>query len=135
MPAGRPLEPAGDGRPRWMTAGRDAVRRPVHRIRLTGQLVRPKPVTCVNITLAARWGTPGARRPRNRPPQRPQQEAEEQAGCTDNRWTTPFEYIQTNTSPMVLKFGAIAWLTVLWIGAVFFATFWVIRVFLCYNGN
>jgi hypothetical protein len=41
MPAGRPLEPAGDGRPRWMTAGRDAARRPVHRIRLTGQLVRP----------------------------------------------------------------------------------------------
>jgi hypothetical protein len=41
MPAGRPLEPAGNGRPRWMTAGRDAARRPVHRIRLIGQLVRP----------------------------------------------------------------------------------------------
>jgi len=41
MPAGRPLEPAGNGRPRWMTVGRDAARRPVHRIRLTGQLVRP----------------------------------------------------------------------------------------------
>jgi hypothetical protein len=41
MPAGRPLEPAGDGRRRWMAAGRDAARRPVHRIRLTGQLVRP----------------------------------------------------------------------------------------------
>ncbi len=41
MPAGRPLEPAGDGRPRWMTVGRDAARHPVHRIRLTGQLVRP----------------------------------------------------------------------------------------------
>ena len=41
MPAGRPLEPAGDGRPRWMTVGRVAARRPVHRIRLTGQLVRP----------------------------------------------------------------------------------------------
>ena len=43
MPAGRPLEPAGNGRPRWMTAGRDAARRPVHRIRLIGQLVRAKP--------------------------------------------------------------------------------------------
>jgi hypothetical protein len=43
MPAGRPLEPAGNGRPRWMTAGRDAARRPVHRIRLTGQLVRLTP--------------------------------------------------------------------------------------------
>ncbi|MGH3998936.1 MAG: hypothetical protein ACRDTJ_15950, partial [Pseudonocardiaceae bacterium] len=41
MSAGRPHEPVGDGRPRWMTADRDAVRRPVHRIRLTGQLVRP----------------------------------------------------------------------------------------------
>jgi hypothetical protein len=45
MPAGRPLEPAGNGRPRWMTAGRDAARRPVHRIRLTGQLVRAKSAT------------------------------------------------------------------------------------------
>src|SRR3954447_25804636 len=28
MPAGRPLEPAGNGRPRWMTAHREAARRP-----------------------------------------------------------------------------------------------------------
>jgi hypothetical protein len=51
MPAGRPLEPAGDGRPRWMTAGRDAARRPVHRIRLIGQLVRPK------VCGRSRWAT------------------------------------------------------------------------------
>jgi hypothetical protein len=50
MPAGRPLEPAGDGRPRWMTAGRDAARRPVHRIRLTGQLIRPNPASSVKVT-------------------------------------------------------------------------------------
>ena len=31
-----------------MTAGRDAARRPVHRIRLTGQLVRPKLLTSEN---------------------------------------------------------------------------------------
>jgi len=51
MPAGRPLEPAGDGRRRWMAAGRDAARHPVHRIRLTGQLVRPKPLTSVNTVI------------------------------------------------------------------------------------
>jgi hypothetical protein len=28
MPAGRPLEPAGNGRPRWMTAHREAARHP-----------------------------------------------------------------------------------------------------------
>lgn len=29
MPAGRPLEPVGDGRPRWMAASRCPVREPV----------------------------------------------------------------------------------------------------------
>src|SRR5258708_6314635 len=41
MPAGRPLEPAGDGRPRWMAAHRGAARRRGDRIRLTCRLVRP----------------------------------------------------------------------------------------------
>ena len=42
--AGRPLEPAGNGRPRWMAAGRDsAARRRGHRTRRTGRLVRPTP--------------------------------------------------------------------------------------------
>jgi len=43
-PAGGPLEPAGDGRPRGMAAASgSAARRPAHRIRLTGRLVRPHP--------------------------------------------------------------------------------------------
>jgi hypothetical protein len=42
--AGRPHEPAGDGRPRWMVAGRDsAARRRGHRTRRIGRLVRRLP--------------------------------------------------------------------------------------------
>lgn len=44
MSAGRPLEPVGDGRPRWMTAaGANPRVRAAHRIRRTGRLVRRPP--------------------------------------------------------------------------------------------
>ena len=51
MPAGGPLEPVGDGGPRWMAATWAA--RPGYRIRLTGQLVRPTPLTCANVNRSA----------------------------------------------------------------------------------
>jgi len=64
MPAGRPLEPAGNGGSRWMAAERDRRKAPGNRIRLTGQLVRPAhrylhtergapPVTCANGLVAS----------------------------------------------------------------------------------
>lgn len=41
MPAGRPQEPVGNGRPRWMAAERDRRKAPGNRIRLTCRLIRP----------------------------------------------------------------------------------------------
>jgi hypothetical protein len=68
MPAGRPLEPAGDGRPRWMAAtGAPAtVRR--DRIRRTGRLVRRSPAS---LTVHHGPGLPTARRARIRAQPRP----------------------------------------------------------------
>jgi hypothetical protein len=66
MPAGGPLEPAGNGRPRWMAAGRRA---PLpgaagHRIRRTGRLVRriPGRAGCTPLTCGFK-----VRKNRNRP--------------------------------------------------------------------
>ena len=61
MPAGRPQEPAGNGRPRWMAAERDRRKAPGNRIRLTGQLVRLKPLSCGYGLVTAFRGTLGAR--------------------------------------------------------------------------
>ena len=71
MPAGRPLEPAGNGGPRWMAAEWDRRKAPGNRIRLTGQLVRTKPVSCgtvVVIVFGARQGHKNSRSPGDRPP-------------------------------------------------------------------
>lgn len=70
MSAGRPLEPVGDGRPRWMTAaGANPRVRAAHRIRRTGRLVRRPPaqsrdqgselVFCLVslVDLGHRWAT------------------------------------------------------------------------------
>src|SRR5262249_9107074 len=58
MPAGRPLEPVGNGRPRWMTATSDTR----YRTRRTGRLVRhllvvvlAMAVTCVFV--CGNWST------------------------------------------------------------------------------
>src|SRR4051794_30947827 len=56
MPAGRPLEPTGDGRPRWMAATSRFGR---YRTRRTGRLVRR---TSAEVVVIPRKGQPGPTR-------------------------------------------------------------------------
>jgi hypothetical protein len=53
MPAGRPLEPAGNGRPRWMTAHREAARRPWTEPGVQADSSVVPPLTC---GYAVSWG-------------------------------------------------------------------------------
>ncbi|GAA1854027.1 hypothetical protein GCM10009736_20830 [Actinomadura bangladeshensis] len=48
-PAGRPLEAAGNGGPRWMAVTRRPARDGGHRTRLTGRLVRPPSAGAVTM--------------------------------------------------------------------------------------
>ena len=60
--AGRPLERAGDGTPRWMVAERDRREAPGNRTRLTGRLI-PRagpPATAVQSGLYSGYGSSGA---------------------------------------------------------------------------
>jgi hypothetical protein len=78
MPAGGPLEPAGNGRPRWMAAHRDAVRHPWTEpgVQADSSVVLASPgaglrkLRCVT-GLPRPGGTPGAHQRHARPRPRP----------------------------------------------------------------